>query len=229
MIEYRTLRQDVTVWPDDDKAIRALDTFLEQVTPGNIPILEGGGLDFSDSDLSGMDFAGAEWTSAILDRTRFPGTYLSRAWLIDARLCGTDFSTANLRKADMHGCGARESIFVQAQLNRTDLSDADLRGADIHDTNLNQAFLHATDLRGADLHASSLGAYPKNANLANAKLGGANVENMAGDVSHPVDVGINKSRILVGAELQRWFVDAGAPDVSVLDESRPQASRADRR
>nr|WP_143545523.1 hypothetical protein [Rhodococcus sp. 15-1154-1] len=70
MIEYRTRRQDVTVWPDDDKAIQAVETFFEQVTPGNIPILEGGGLDFSDSDLSGMDFAGAEWTSAILDRTR---------------------------------------------------------------------------------------------------------------------------------------------------------------
>ncbi|WP_256977313.1 pentapeptide repeat-containing protein [Rhodococcus sp. RS1C4] len=220
MIEYRTRRQDVTVWPDDDKAIQALETFFEQVTPGNIPILEGGGLDFSDSDLSGMDFAGAEWTSAILDRTRLRGTYLSRAWLIDARLCGTDFNAANLRKADMHGCDARESIFVEAQLNRTDLSDADLRGADLHDTNLTQAFFHATDLRGADLRGSSLGAYPTNANLAGAKIGGANLENMTGDVIHAVDVGISESRILIGAELQQWFVDAGAPDVSVVDESR---------
>ncbi|WP_169914707.1 pentapeptide repeat-containing protein [Rhodococcoides yunnanense] len=207
------------MWPIDVHAVRALETFFDEVTPGNIPILAGGGLDFSDADLSGLDFAGAEWISAILDRTRLRGTYLTRAWLIDASLRGSDFSAANLRKAEMRGCDARESIFVGAQLNRTDLSDANLRGADLHDTNLNQAFFHSTDLRGADLHGSSLGAYPGNANLAGAKIGGADVENVTGDVTHAVDVGISEPRILVGSELQRWFIDAGAPEVVVLDRT----------
>ena len=75
------------------------------------------------------------------------------------------------------------------------------------------------DLRGADLSGSQWGSFPRHTVLANAKIAGANITSMTGEVSDPVDVGSARLVILEGAELQQWFRDHGAPSVIVNTRS----------
>lgn len=219
MIEFSKSRIDVKQWPDDLDACHALSSFFDEIDPGVpfIPILSGGGLDFSGADLSGMELAGAELSSARLQGVVLRRAGLYRAWIRQADLAGADLSGADLRKALITHCTAQNLKLAGARLSDTDFSGTDLRGADIRGTSLDDAFLHGSDLRGADLRDSSWGTIPRNAVLALAKLGGADVTSMTGEVSDPIDVGIVEPSVLQGVELQEWFVDNGAPEVRIVN------------
>lgn len=217
VIEYSTARSDVRLWPIDEHARRALDNFFDSVDAGSdtLPILAGDGLDFTGADLSGLDLAAAALNSAVLSDTTLHGTCLVNAWIVGATLKRADLRGANLRRAQLRGCDCQGAILVGAQLNKTDLSDGDFRKVDLHRTALDQAFMPGIDLRSADLRFSSWGVAPSNAILDDARLGGADVSGMTGDVTDPVDVGLHEPEILRGESLQQWFNDHGAPNVRV--------------
>ncbi|WP_072804140.1 pentapeptide repeat-containing protein [Rhodococcoides yunnanense] len=217
VIEYSTARSDVRRWPLDDEAKRALEHFFDSVDAGSdtLPILAGDGLDFTGADLSGLDLAAAALNSALLSDTTLHGTCLVNAWILDAKLERADLSGANLRRARLRRCDCRGATLVGAQLNKTDISDGDFREVDLHSTALDQAFMPGIDLRGADLRSSSWGLAPSNAIIDEAKLVGANLSGMTGDVTDAVDVGLHEPEILRGARLQQWFDNHGAPHVRV--------------
>ncbi|WP_169914709.1 pentapeptide repeat-containing protein [Rhodococcoides yunnanense] len=219
--EYSKSESDVRSWPTDAAARHALRSFFVELAAHDnfVPELVGRGLDFRGADLSGLQLAGVDWTSADLSGVEMKSSSLVDAWFLGARLIGTDFTGSNLRKAQFRGCSARDSILVGAQLNKTDMSDSDFRGADLHNTALDQAFMFHIDLRGANLAGCSLATQPWNADLSHARLNGATVKGMRGDVTYPIDIGAEEPNILEGRALQQWFADNGAPEVVVLDRT----------
>jgi uncharacterized protein YjbI with pentapeptide repeats len=220
MIDCSKLRTDVKRWPVDADARRALEEFFDNMDPAGkfVPILNGGSLDFSGADLSGLELAGAEFSSAHLAGVCMRQSSLYKAWIREADLREVDFSGADLRKAIVAHCTATNAVFTGAALSDVDLSHSNLRGADLHQTSLDDAFMPNVDLRGANLEASHWGTYPYNAVVTDAKLGGANVRAMTGEVRDPVDVGIDEPIVLQGQKLEEWFADNGAPNVVVNGE-----------
>lgn len=185
------------------------------------PTLAAGEMDFSGADLSGLDIVDADWVSANLSGVKLRSCYLGYAWILDADLTGTDFTGSVLRKALLRGSNGRGAILVGTQLHKADLSGSDFRDADMHDTDLAQAFMFQIDLRGANLANSFWGDRKYNACIQEARLGNANVTGMRGVVDESVDVGIDEPHIIDGDELQQWFRDNGAPEVTVVTRPAP--------
>lgn len=95
------------------------------------------------------------------------------------------------------------------------------RVAHLHDTNLAQAFIFEFDLGGANLADSTWGIARGNACIHDARRGSANVSGMRGVVDESVDVGLDEPHIIDGEELQQWFRDHGAPEVTVVTRPAP--------
>ncbi|WP_072804142.1 pentapeptide repeat-containing protein [Rhodococcoides yunnanense] len=229
-VDYKRSREDVVTWPTDPRARRALEEWFIKLdaSPAVHPTLAAGELDFSGADLSGLDIGDADWVSATLSGVKLRSCYLGYAWILDANLTETDFTGSVLRKALLRGCNARGAILVGTQLHRADLSGSDFRDADLHDTDLSQAFMPGIDLRGANLADSFWGDTRYNACIHEARLGHANVSGMRGVVDESVDVGLDEPHVIDGEELQQWFRDHGAPEVTVVTRpERPSTSTTD--
>ena len=82
-----------------------------------------------------------------------------------------DFSSCDLRDANLSGANFRYANLSCANFRYADLSGADLCDADLHGANLRDADLHGANLRDADLHGANL----RDANLSGADLSYANL------------------------------------------------------
>lgn len=84
MTDLGKSRADVRQWPIDAVARRALEGFFDQLDLKGtfIPIMNGGGLDFTGADLSGLELAGAELSSARLMGVRLQRASLYMAWTV---------------------------------------------------------------------------------------------------------------------------------------------------
>ena len=106
-------------------------------------------------------------------------------WLNEAcegwETMGADFSScdlryANLRGANLGGANLHCADLSGANLHCADLSGADLSGADLSGANLHYANLRGANLGGANLHCADLsGADLSGANLRGANLGDADL------------------------------------------------------
>ncbi|MEC4895748.1 MAG: pentapeptide repeat-containing protein [Oscillatoria sp. PMC 1051.18] len=113
------------------------------------------------TDLSGINFRGANLTYASFQESRFYGTGEDKRWgTFDDEL--TDFSGADLTRANLAGADLRNVL-----LNRSSLLRANLRRA-----NLSSARAIATNFSSASL----LGANFRQAILENASFTGADLE-----------------------------------------------------
>jgi uncharacterized protein YjbI with pentapeptide repeats len=215
---YGRSRGDVRRWPDDPAVRRILGSYFDNLTPESrtvTSLLDAESLDFTGADLSGLDLLEAELSGAILTGVLLVGTDLSGAWLIGAKLCGADLSRSNLRKAQARACDARDAILSGVDLERSEFENADLRRADLREARFDRATFTGADLRGADLRRCTFGSHGYFTDFAEARLADSTVEDASGNVSGPIDVGVSSPHLLDNADLQRWFVDHGAPLVKV--------------
>lgn len=126
-------------WPDDPAACTALDVYLRNLPEDpNVPLtvemlLGGGGLDFTDADLSGLDLQGAELSEAILRGVRLVGCDLNGAWMLLADLRDCDLSSADLRNVQARDCNAAGATLRGARLQEADFAGTDFRSADLRD------------------------------------------------------------------------------------------------
>lgn len=154
--------------------------------------------DLSEADLSGALLIGADlsWAiikDAVLCDTDFGKTKLLNqqdfvgASLVEAKLCGSDFSRADLTEVHLSGADLTEVVLNGAKLNHADLrganfTEAQIVGADLSEANLSHANLAdaaliSSNLTGANLHFADLScADLSEANLAFASLVGTNLE-----------------------------------------------------
>ena len=96
-------------------------------------------LDFTDQDLSGIDFAYAN---------------LRNSQLGSAEMTFASLPVAKLTGSDLQGAELRYTQFVMAYLQGADLRGADLRSANLRSANLQDADLRGADLQGADLRGT---------------------------------------------------------------------------
>jgi uncharacterized protein YjbI with pentapeptide repeats len=141
--------------------------------------------DLSKSDLSVMDFGGANIRCANLSGVDLSEANLSGVDLSEANLSGVDLRCADLRwanlsKADLHKADLRNSSFFSANVSKasffvadlswTDLSESDLRGANLTAANLCGVNFKRADIRSANFQH----AYLANAIFCDAFLHSAN-------------------------------------------------------
>jgi uncharacterized protein YjbI with pentapeptide repeats len=215
---YGRSREDVLRWPDDPAVRRTLEGYLDNLPADSQTVktmLNAEDLDFTGSDLSGLDLSEAILSGANLVGVRLAGADLSRAWLIGTVLRDADLSGCNLRKVQGRACDAQDSILRGADLERSEFEDADLRRADFREARFGRALLTGADLRGADLRQCILGQIGYATGFTEARLADCLVEGANGMVDGPIDVGTDSPRFLDGTDLQQWFADRGAPLVEV--------------
>ena len=148
------------------------------------------GFDFTNSDLQGMSFKGANLETAIfenvnLEHVNFVGANLKNANLKNANLeganlCGAnmegaDFRRAKLKWVNMDGGILSNALFNRANMRNTNLSNtfchrANFTGANMTYCVLENAFCEEAILKSANLRGSIL----KNTNFRNANLTNAN-------------------------------------------------------
>jgi uncharacterized protein YjbI with pentapeptide repeats len=157
----------------------------DPIHPGRVVMKTSGGL----PDAGGVDLSGADLSSANLEHT-----WLMAADLREARLSGTNLTTAvllpDLREMtpmlDMHPDEYGEfladlpeehvAVLQGAFLDDADLHAAALQGADLSNADLTSADLSESHLTGASLADANLsGANLYRAGLSGANLSGANV------------------------------------------------------
>jgi uncharacterized protein YjbI with pentapeptide repeats len=224
MTTYGRSREDVIRWPDDSAARRALEDYFETLPRDSEDLkfeLDAEGLDFTGADLSGLELLGAELSQAVLSGVHLVGADLYRAWMIAAVLHNADLSQCDLRKVQGRKCDARRAIFHGADFDRSEFENADFRQANLSKARFGGARFPNVDLRGADLRECMFGHNPMFASFREARFADCRVEGAAGQVSGPIDVGMESPRLLDGADLQRWFAEHGAPLVQVWEPARP--------
>ncbi len=164
------------------------------------------GADFSNLDLSGVDFKGhysvgantnllaADFTGANLRGAEFGNAVLDNASFANADLTDASFITASLKQVELRGTRLNGTKFYQSDLAGIEAEDADFSPADITGSSFAEANLkgalfsgakseywwcdfHGADLKGAKLHAVKLsGANFSGANLVDADLSSCQLE-----------------------------------------------------
>jgi uncharacterized protein YjbI with pentapeptide repeats len=130
---------------------------------------EGGPIDLTGADLSGVDLSGVNLILADLSGAILRTANLYGGDLTQADLYGVDFSGANLYGANLTGAN-----LTKANLTKAELYGALLFRARLTEANLTEVYLHNANLIGADLHnANLIGANLQGANLSEADLSGA--------------------------------------------------------
>ena len=137
------------------------EAVLIQRGEGRDPIIDLGGANLSDADLSEANLRGANLDGANLSDANLRWAHLSNASLFQADLSDADLSWAFLIDANLN-----EATLRDANLNNTDLYSAFLPGVDLSAANLNNADLRDALLDGATLRDANL----SDANLRDATL-----------------------------------------------------------
>src|SRR5579863_9280170 len=134
------------------------------------------------------DFSGADLSDAFLSSYYFGGYTQSRVDLGESLSIYTDFTNANLRKAnfsfaDLRSADLSEAILPDTTLIAANFSMADLSKALLINAHLNGATLNEANLSGANLFRSYLNeANLSRANLSEAILGWTTIGNV--DLRH---------------------------------------------
>jgi uncharacterized protein YjbI with pentapeptide repeats len=162
------------------------------------------GVNFSDEDLSKVDFCDVYFSDAFFVNTilteadffkanlafanmrnaQLHKARLSKAELFDADLGGAnlseaDLSGANLHKANLKGANLRNACLLQADLTEGNLEGADLREADLSEANLSEANLRNVNLSGAKLNGANLvRAHLEYANITGCSIHGISAWNV---------------------------------------------------
>ena len=108
-------------------------------------------------NLSDLNFNGADFRGAVLEKVNF-----QKSKLHNAQLQWVDLNLAHLQEADLMG----------AKLQHAELMEARLQNANLQNANLQNANLQGADFENADLKYADFQA----ANLKNAILQGANLQ-----------------------------------------------------
>lgn len=128
----------------------------------------------SAANLRGADLSHALLSGAMLIRAHFAGAELRYADLRRAQLHETDFTDADLFRANLEG-----AVLPGAKLRRTRLVGANLREAQITVVDFRSADLREADLARADLRESlGSGATLERANLDRAELFGCRLNDV---------------------------------------------------
>ena len=142
----------------------------------------GNRMDFTNGNLEGCDFSGADlrmacFAAADCRGADFSGSNLSSAyfWRSDLRDC--DFGFSNLFLANMKEVDARCANFSHADLQKADLSGSHLREASFHNANLRN-----TDLKDANLYRASLLCFGNGREINTMQLGSISIGYTAEDL-----------------------------------------------
>ena len=161
----------------------------------------------ADSNLSGVDLAGADLYGSVMESLNLSGADLSGSNLDNVALNGANLSGANLSGVDLvNGVELRNVNLSGVQLPGHDLKSITLSGAVLTNVNFSDAQLGNANLSGADLSGADLsGADAWSLNLSGARLSNANFSgaNLTGvDLSGRNLQGVNLAgATLVGANL----------------------------
>jgi len=114
-------------------------------------------VDFSNKDLSGANFEGANlsgvaFKDSTLSNVNFTNAKLSKASFKNCDLSNTQFTNAILKHAQFKQVNFENTHFTETDLSHADLTDANLNGAQFTRTKMVGA-----NLRGADLSQLSSG------------------------------------------------------------------------
>ena len=139
------------------------------------------GINLNNEELSGLDLSGYDFSFASMNRVNFSQSNLSYAILTDAGLdmavldeC--DFIGADLRRASLNECSAKNCGFGGADLSHASMINADLGEAVLSRSSLHYADLRASDLTGARLSEADLShAVFTRATLCDADMKKSNV------------------------------------------------------
>jgi len=116
------------------------------------------------ADLEGVNWNGADLTSAVLKRANLRKAKLNNARLYNANLQKADLIEANLQKADLRYANLQEAVLLNAKLQEADLEGANLWQAELKGVKRAEANLQEANLEGANLQE----AYLAGANLQGA-------------------------------------------------------------
>ena len=121
---------------------------------------------WSDLNLSGVDFRGAHLKEVHFEASQLDGVNLQYADLSEAKLQNADLSEAKLQNADLSNAKLQNADLSNAKLPHADLSEAELQNATLRFAELQNANLSKANLQNADLWEANL----QNADLSSAKL-----------------------------------------------------------
>jgi uncharacterized protein YjbI with pentapeptide repeats len=192
------------------------------------------GTDFTELDLSGVDFRGYYYVNneTILRNADLRGCNLAGAKFGSAILDGSDFTGASLKNADFVTASLRRAILVDVNLAGTRLYQSDLSGAKLTNADLSQADITGSKFAAADLaHATISGAKNEywwsdfssanltDANLAGMQLTGARFENSVLRRANLVEANLHQCDFM-GADLTGADFEGANVDAAVFRDSR---------
>ncbi len=128
------------------------------------------------------------------------GDYLGEAYLVGAKLAGTD-----LRKARLHAADLSNAV-ISSNKHRTNLQGADLGAAHLQRADLRYALLQRANLIGAELHSANL----NEAHLKGSDLRGALLSALPGDRDVDLVKAHLEGALLTGARVVPTTSLAGA-------------------
>ena len=123
---------------------------------------------WSDLNLSGVDFRGAHLKEVHFEASQLDGVNLQYADLSEAKLQNADLSNAKLPHTDLSEAELQNATLRFAELQNANLSKANLQNADLWEANLQNADLSSAKLQNATLRF---------ANLQHTNLSGAELQN----------------------------------------------------
>lgn len=123
---------------------------LEELLNRDFKFIEGeGGLDLVGVDFSSLNLDSVNFRWSILSNTKFIGTILCNADLVEADLRYADLRGANLLGANLHGANLRGANLECADLERASLYSCNLENTNFFGARLIRANLEKTNLHYA--------------------------------------------------------------------------------
>lgn len=210
-IAFRAFDEEVTgrLDIDDFKVTRLVRT----CRPGRAASCAG-------AFLSALEFAGADWRSAVLQN----------ADLSVVNLRGADLRRANLRGADLRRARLDGAQLQGADLTEAQMSNAVLRSAVLAGSTLDRAMLRNADLSYADLTGASMrAAAASGANFFNARLDGAELDgaDMSGADMRAVSLRHARAPDLILRDARLSRADLWQADLSRIQGEKADLSFAD--
>lgn len=133
---------------------------------------------WSDLNLSGVDFRGAHLKEVQFEKSQLDGANLQNADLFKVNLQDAELNRAELQGAELDRAELQNADLFKANLQGAKLDGANLQGAKLNGANLQDAKLNGAKLQGAKLNGAKL----QNASLRRCALSWAQLEKV-NDVS----------------------------------------------
>ncbi len=175
------------------------------LTKDNLERANLSGVDFSSTDLHGVNLSFANLTKSQLTRSRLKSVSAPHAIFVKVIGGRTDFSNANLEKADFNRAELSRSDFTDANLsfvdfNRSDLGRSDFSGATLVASDFSFANLARADLRTAKFNGK---VNVKGAFFFNTRLEGVDLTKFTGLEQWQVDMLCGNDDTKLRGELKR--------------------------